>query len=92
MIYDKNVQRLGCDEAETKTRYSVQYALGRSCRFLQPHHAIINEVANGRELARIRAFIHAAAPRDRVFQNFLLLNERGDTGERFWNLLRMAVS
>jgi PAS domain-containing protein len=65
--------------------------LGRSCRFLQPKVAVVNDVVNATELHRLRDFTYNAPAGNGSFTNFLLLNERGDTGERFWNLLRMAV-
>ena len=53
----------------------------------------MNDTLNESELARLRDFVYNAPATNNLaeFTNFLLLNERGDTGERFWNLLRMTV-
>ena len=51
----------------------------------------MNDTLNESELSRLRDFVHSAPATNNSadFTNFLLLNERGDTGERFWNLLHM---
>lgn len=72
---------------EDLTGYTSEFVVGRSCRFLQPTSKIINDGINLGERKAMRAFCTEIQPNGTTIVN-LLLNER-QTGERFWNLLRM---
>jgi hypothetical protein len=75
---------------EKVTGYTREFALGRSCRFLQPTVRIVNDAMNLLDLKRMREFCNDphTHPAGTEIVN-LLLNERYE-GPRFWNLLKMA--
>merc|ERR1719460_3310279 len=70
------------------TGYSSEFSCGRSCRFLQPISAVVNDAFNLEERKKMREFCTTLQPPGTTIVNFLL-NERY-TGERFWNLLHMT--
>ena len=70
------------------TGYSADFSCGRSCRFLQPISAIVNDAFNLEERRKMREFCTTLQAPGTTILN-LLLNERY-TGERFWNLLHMT--
>jgi hypothetical protein len=78
------------DGFEKLTGYPGTFALGRSCRFLQPNSGLLNDAINLKDRKGLREFC-ADYPKyehgDEIVN--LLLNERHD-GPRFWNLLKMA--
>jgi PAS domain-containing protein len=69
------------------TGYSLEFSVGRSCRFLQPDSRIVNDIVNGEERTRLYEFCTQQRPGSNIVN--LLLNETYD-GKRFWNLLRMS--
>ena len=70
------------------TGYSSDFSCGRSCRFLQPISAVVNDAFNLDERRKMREFCTTLQKPGTTIVN-LLLNERY-TGERFWNLLHMT--
>jgi len=75
---------------ETMTGYASGFALGRSCRFLQPIQKNINDAINLKDRTAMREFCDTPLqhpPGEEIVN--LLLNERYD-GVRFWNLLKMC--
>jgi len=75
---------------ETMTGYASGFALGRSCRFLQPIQKNINDAINLKDRTAMREFCDNPLqhpPGEEIVN--LLLNERYD-GIRFWNLLKMC--
>mmetsp|Transcript_95378 Transcript_95378/g.179364 ORF Transcript_95378/g.179364 Transcript_95378/m.179364 type:complete len:419 (+) Transcript_95378:62-1318(+) len=72
---------------ESMTGYSSEQVVGRSCRFLQPRNAVLNNAFNMGERKALRDFCTNPQPAGTASVS-LLLNERSN-GERFWNLLRM---
>jgi hypothetical protein len=72
---------------EDLTGYTSSFVVGRSCRFLQPTSKVLNDGVNLNERKMMRAFCVEPQPPGTMILN-LLVNER-QTGERFWNLLRM---
>ena len=70
------------------TGYSADFSCGRSCRFLQPISAAVNDAFNLEERRKMREFCTTLQAPGTTIVN-LLLNERY-TGERFWNLLHMT--
>merc|ERR1719506_3344344 len=72
---------------EALTGYGSDFALGRSCRFLQPKTAI-NDALNLVERERLREFYGQRPTDGRSGRPLvaLLLNQKA-SGERFWNLL-----
>jgi len=78
------------DGFEKLTGYPGTFALGRSCRFLQPNSAALNDACNLKDRKGLREFcanFTKFSHGDEIVN--LLLNERHD-GPRFWNLLKMA--
>lgn len=73
---------------EALTGYKTEFATGRSCRFLQPTNAFVNDCVNLSERKKMRDFCMEPQKVGEVIVN-LLLNERTD-GARFWNLLKMV--
>lgn len=73
---------------EALTGYQTEFATGRSCRFLQPTSAFVNDCVNLSERKKMRDFCMEPQKVGEVIVN-LLLNERSD-GHRFWNLLKMV--
>lgn len=72
----------------TQTGYSKEFAEGRSCRFLQPTAAPLNNAVNLKERKLMRIFAsEGVKPVGTKIIN-LLLNETYE-GKRFWNLLQM---
>lgn len=81
---------------EELSGYHAEFALGRSCRFMQPKRAALNELFNGCEIQRVRHFCKAAAasldekscrgplPDKRMLT--LLINTHRERFP-FWNLL-----
>lgn len=72
---------------EDLTGYPSKFVTGRSCRFLQPTSKVLNDGINLNDRKLMRHFSTEIQPVGSMIVN-LLLNER-QTGERFWNLLRM---
>jgi hypothetical protein len=75
---------------EKLTGYSSEFAMGRSCRFLQPTSKSINDAMNIKDRKSIKEFCEAPfarAPGSELVN--LLINERYD-GARYWNLLKMV--
>jgi diketogulonate reductase-like aldo/keto reductase/PAS domain-containing protein len=64
------------------TGYSIDWMLGRNCRFLQPSDCGRNEVFNGDERKRMREFCKG---RDGTLTS-LVLNQKAN-GSFFWNLI-----
>jgi hypothetical protein len=78
------------DGFEKLTGYPGTFALGRSCRFLQPNSATLNDAINLKDRKGLREFcanFTKFSNGDDIVN--LLMNERHD-GPRFWNLLKMA--
>ena len=76
------------DGFDKLTGYSSDFSCGRSCRFLQPISAVVNDAFNLDERRKMREFCTTLQAPGTTIVN-LLLNERY-TGERFWNLLHMT--
>jgi hypothetical protein len=78
------------DGFEKLTGYPGAFGLGRSCRFLQPTVACLNDAINLKDRKGLREFCadYKSLSHGQEIVN-LLLNERYD-GLRFWNLLNMA--
>lgn len=72
---------------QNMTGYPSSVASGRNCRFLQPISKTINDAFNLDERKVMREFCTTLKPVGATLVN-LLLNER-NSGERYWNLLRM---
>jgi hypothetical protein len=72
---------------EDLTGYTADMVVGRSCRFLQPSSQALNDAINLEERKMMHEFCVSKHQPGLTIVN-LLLNER-NTGERFWNLLRM---
>lgn len=73
---------------ETLTGYKADFALGRSCRFLQPSSPCVNDCVNLSERKKLRIF---CSEQQKVGSSTvsLLLNEHSD-GKRFWMLLKLV--
>jgi hypothetical protein len=78
------------DGFENLTGYPGAFALGRSCRFLQPTAKILNDAINLKDRVVMRDFCVDYEKHQHGSEVVnLLLNERYD-GARFWNLLKMV--